>query len=211
MRGSGAYARPPRALPTSVRRDLPRATGADEPAVVVVAPAGRERPATQVAIAERLAARVPRDAVVELAPQSRCPDVIADDGAHRPPPSHDRQGRWGRWGRRRRCRGRWDPRLGVEPPSRRQRRRVALPREAVRREVRPPQRDGFCRRLRWLPPSTGLRTLPPGAALQPLPPGTGLQPLPPSPSVEPLPPGAGVQSLPPDAGFQPLPPSALLR
>jgi hypothetical protein len=157
---------------------VPRAARAGEPSEAVVAPAHRKRPGTQVPLAERVLAGVPPDATAELTPEHRCAELIADDGAHGPPAPHGRQPlgrqRRRRRGRRRNCRARGRLPLGGRPPSwpeARRRCRGQVPRrEGIRRNVRPPQRNGFSRRLRRLPPCARLRRLPPSARLQTLPP-----------------------------------------
>jgi len=67
-----------------------------------MAPARRERPRAQVPLVEGIVVGVPRDAGAELAPHDRYPDLVADDGAHRPPPLQSgRPLGSGRLGRRR--------------------------------------------------------------------------------------------------------------
>src|ERR1700743_3128449 len=86
------------------RRITARAGRAGEPAVRVVAAAPGQRPGAQGPLAERGTAGVPPDAAAELAPEDRRPELIADDGAHGPPPPHGRQPP-----ERRRLRGRRPP------------------------------------------------------------------------------------------------------
>src|ERR1700733_6322920 len=131
--------------------------------------------------AERVLARVPRDAVPELAPQHGGPDLIADDGAHGPPAPHGRlpPGRRRRCGRcrRRNCRRASGRRLlaarplaarplaarplaarplagrpTARPEARRRWLGQVVRREGVRRDIRSPQRNRFCGCLRRLSP-----------------------------------------------------------
>lgn len=64
------------------RGGMPHAGGAGEPADQVILPARRERPVSQVPLAERVTVGVTRHAPAELAQQGRDAEFVTDDGTH---------------------------------------------------------------------------------------------------------------------------------